>query len=126
MEFINVLPLDSTFFTINAIIDSTGIIDNEKFLQYFMKNISLKRPSRIIIEKYNIEGEPSFLIIKYNGNSIEFIYDSTKTQSNSVETYLGNSIDIDYDSDTITYNLYSDNTLVTKMFSYTKKKKRRK
>lgn len=51
MEGVNVLSLDNIFFSINAVIDSTGIINDDRIIKYFLKNVRRKIPSRIIIEK---------------------------------------------------------------------------
>ncbi|MDU4937157.1 MAG: hypothetical protein E6X34_01730 [Clostridium sp.] len=49
MEGVNVLSLDNIFFSINAVIDSTGIIDDDRIIKYFFKNLRKNIPSRIII-----------------------------------------------------------------------------
>jgi len=51
LEEINILSLNNTFFTVNAVIDSTGIIDDDRIIKYFLKNVRKNIPSRIIIEK---------------------------------------------------------------------------
>ena len=51
MEEINILSLNNTFFTVNAVIDSTGIIDDDRIIKYFLKNVRKNISSRIIIEK---------------------------------------------------------------------------
>lgn len=51
MEWVGILSLDDTFFTVNAIIDSTGIIDDDRIIKYFLKNVRKNISSRIIIEK---------------------------------------------------------------------------
>ncbi|MEO2507847.1 hypothetical protein ABHA01_08625 [Clostridium paraputrificum] len=51
MKGVNILSLHNTFFTVNAVIDSTGIIDDDRIIKYFLKNVRRKIPSRIIIEK---------------------------------------------------------------------------
>lgn len=51
MEWVGILSLDDTFFTVNAVIDSTGIIDDDRIIKYFLKNVRKNISSRIIIEK---------------------------------------------------------------------------
>ncbi len=51
MKGVNILSLHNTFFTVNSVIDSTGIIDDDRIIKYFLKNVRRKIPSRIIIEK---------------------------------------------------------------------------
>ena len=72
------LNLDTNFMIIRAVIDSTGKIDDDRTILDFFENIDLKYPSKIVIEKYTIEGEPTFIIIEYNGKRIKYTNDSTK------------------------------------------------
>ena len=74
------LNLDTNFMIIRAVIDSTGKIDDDRTILDFFENIDLKYPSKIVVEKYTIEGEPTFIIIEYNGKRIKYINDSSKTK----------------------------------------------
>ena len=105
---------------IRAVIDSTGKIDDDRTILDFFENIDLKYPSKIVIEKYTIEGEPTFIIIEYNGKRIKYTNDSTKTISKDIKTYKGNNYKVENDKDRITYNLYKGDKFITKMISYRK------
>lgn len=114
------LNLDTNFMIIRAVIDSTGKIDDDRTILDFFENIDLKYPSKIVIEKYTIEGEPTFIIIEYNGKRIKYTNDSTKTISKDIKTYKGNNYKVENDKDRITYNLYKGDKFITKMISYRK------
>lgn len=114
------LNLDTNFMIIRAVIDSTGKIDDDRTILDFFENIDLKYPSKIVIEKYTIEGEPTFIIIEYNGKRIKYTNDSTKTISKDIKTYKGNNYKVENDRDRITYNLYKGDKFITKMISYRK------
>lgn len=114
------LNLDTNFMIIRAVIDSTGKIDDDRTILDFFEDIDLKYPSKIVIEKYTIEGEPTFIIIEYNGKRIKYTNDSTKTISKDIKTYKGNNYKVENDKDRITYNLYKGDKFITKMISYRK------
>ena len=114
------LNLDTNFMIIRAVIDSTGKIDDDRTILDFFENIDLKYPSKIVVEKYTIEGEPTFIIIEYNGKRIKYTNDSTKTISKDIKTYKGNNYKVENDKDRITYNLYKGDKFITKMISYRK------
>lgn len=114
------LNLDTNFMIIRAVIDSTGKIDDDRTILDFFENIDLKYPSKIVVEKYTIEGEPTFIIIEYNGKRIKYINDSSKTISKDIKTYKGNNYKVENDKDRITYNLYKGDKFITKMISYRK------
>ena len=114
------LNLDTNFMIIRGVIDSTGKIDDDRTILDFFENIDLKYPSKIVIEKYTIEGEPTFIIIEYNGKRIKYTNDSTKTISKDIKTYKGNNYKVENDKDRITYNLYKGDKFITKMISYRK------
>lgn len=114
------LNLDTNFMIIRAVIDSTGKIDDDRTILDFFENIDLKYPSKIVVEKYTIEGEPTFIIIEYNGKRIKYTNDSSKTISKDIKTYKGNNYKVENDKDRITYNLYKGDKFITKMISYRK------
>ena len=108
--------------TINAVIDSSGIVDNDIPIHDFFENIDLNYPSKIIIEKYTLEGEPSFKTIEFNGKKIKYIYDLSKTIDKTIKTYKGNNYKIRHESNSIYYDLYNNNKFVINMIYYQIKK----
>lgn len=108
------------FMTINSVIYAGGKIDNEQPINDFFENIDLNYPSRIIVERYTVEGEPMFKIIEYNGKSIKYIKDSSKTIDKNIKAYKGNNYKVKYEADRIDYDLYKNDKFVTNMISYKK------
>ncbi|MBM6820848.1 MULTISPECIES: hypothetical protein [Clostridium] len=113
---------DTGYMTINSVIDSSGIVDNDIPIRDFFENIGLNYPSKIIIEKYTLEGEPSFKIIEFNGKKIKYIYDLSKTIDKTIKTYKGNNYKIRHESNSIYYDLYNNNKFVINMIYYQIKK----
>ena len=113
---------DTGYMTINSVIDSSGIVDNDIPIRDFFENIDLNYPSKIIIEKYRLEGEPSFKIIEFNGKKIKYIYDLSKTIDKTIKTYKGNNYKIRHESNSIYYDLYNNNKFVINMIYYQIKK----
>ena len=109
---------DTGYMTINTVIDSSGIVDNDIPIRDFFENIDLNYPSKIIIEKYTLEGEPSFKIIEFNGKKIKYIYDLSKTIDKTIKTYKGNNYKIRNESNSIYYDLYNNNKFVINMVYY--------
>ena len=113
---------DTGYMTINSVIDSSGIVDNDIPIRDFFENIDLNYPSKIIIEKYTLEGEPSFKTIEFNGKKIKYIYDLSKTIDKKIKTYKGNNYKIRHESNSIYYDLYNNNKFVINMIYYQIKK----
>lgn len=113
---------DTGYMTINSVIDSSGIVDNDILIRDFFENIDLNYPSKIIIEKYTLEGEPSFKTIEFNGKKIKYIYDLSKTIDKTIKTYKGNNYKIRHESNSIYYDLYNNNKFVINMIYYQIKK----
>ncbi len=105
-------------YSIDAIIDSIGKIDNKVRICDFFDNVTLKRPDAIKLIIFTIEGEPIFRTIIYNGNFIKLIDDSTKTSLKSYNEYTGNRYLKKAQGEMIAYNLYQDEEFIRKMFSY--------
>ena len=113
---------DTGYMTINSVIDSSGIVDNDIPIRDFFENIDLNYPSKIIIEKYTLEGEPSFKIMEFNEKKIKYIYDLSKTIDKTIKTYKGNNYKIRHESNSIYYDLYNNNKFVINMIYYQIKK----
>ena len=113
---------DTGYMTINSVIDSSGIVDNDIPIRDFFENIDINYPSKIIIEKYTLEGEPSFKIIEFNGKKIKYIYDLSKTIDKKIKTYKGNNYKIRHESNSIYYDLYNNDKFIINMIYYQIKK----
>lgn len=113
---------DTGYMTINSVIDSSGIVDNDIPIRDFFENIDINYPSKIIIEKYTLEGEPSFKIIEFNGKKIKYIYDLSKTIDKTIKTYKGNNYKIRHESNSIYYDLYNNDKFIINMIYYQIKK----
>lgn len=113
--------------SVRAVIDSTGRIDNDRAIKDFFTNVDLKHPSRIVIEKYTIEGEPTFKIIEFDGKRFKFVDDSSKTIDNRIEVYKGNNYkrksEEVYEDNFISYDLYKDNKFIVNMIVYKEPRK---
>ena len=102
---------DTGYMTINAVIDSSGIVDNDIPIRDFFENIDLNYPSK-----------PSFKTIEFNGKKIKYIYDLSKTIDKTIKTYKGNNYKIRHESNSIYYDLYNNNKFVINMIYYQIKK----
>lgn len=113
--------------SVMAVIDSTGRIDDDRAIKDFFTNVDLKYPSRIVVEKYTVEGEPTFKIIEFDGRRFKFVDDSSKIISKHIEVYKGNNYkrksEKVYEDNVITYELYKDNKFIVNMIVYKEPRK---
>ena len=113
------LSLENTkYMNVMAVIDSTGIINNDKPIKDFFENVKKEYPSRIVLEKYTLEGEPTFKIIEYNGKQIKFIDDRSKTIDKYIKKFKGNKFIENINDKYIRYDLFDNDKFITKIISY--------
>lgn len=104
-------------FNVDAIIDSAALIDNKAPVYNFFDNVLRRKPSKLTILNFTIEGKPIILMITFDGNTIKFVVNNTYADGEIYE-YTGNRFIKRCPEVHIYYELYQDNKFVALMFSY--------
>lgn len=102
---------------IDATIDSVGYIDKKLPVCNFFDNVLLRKPDKLMILVYGIEGQPIYLTLLYDGKLIRFRVEHTDS-GGSIYDYIGNWYAKRPTETSIYYELYQNENFIISMFSY--------
>ncbi|WP_160680921.1 DUF4362 domain-containing protein [Clostridium sp. C8-1-8] len=102
----------------DAIIESTGLIDNKLPVCIFFDNVLLEKPSKLKVVTYSIEGVPGTINIIYDGNYIKYIFDRFENNKLTHKEYNGNKYVKIKRGEFIHYDLYQNNKFIISMLGY--------
>jgi hypothetical protein len=93
------------------VIHAHGRIENVEHLDRFVESVQNKKKDQVRIVQYTIEGDPILTELTYDGNSIEYKYDTTRDKfgSGSISTKQCTNIIKNVSSTETIYNLQCEN-----------------